>query len=710
MSKPDISIIVPVYNVERYLDECLDSLLEQTHRNIEIICVNDGSTDSSLCILERRASEDDRIRVISQENAGVAHSRNIALDAAQGDYVLFVDSDDYIDVRTCELLLSNARETDADIVVFGGKTFPTMHWADASFASRDAVYKNDSIQALLYEPGSTPLMCNKMYRRSLIEEGGFRFNDGLKLGEDNAFQHCIFPEAKVVSYVKDRLYFYRGRPDSAVVSRKDKHGEKLAMHFDVVKHVIKEWTKRGLTPGHERELLEWACTFLHNDAPETPFNDRARFSRDFDAFVNEYFAPSVCEGLSEPLREKLHFLQRAWKTLEEPPIFSVVVFAGDDTEDPDDGVNSLAFQTEQRLELLFVGKGGESGFDAMCERIVNDDARARIVDQGGLQGAIESVRGRYVLVTNASSRYERTALRHVLSVSKEVKKATDTLPDLITLSDAAGSLGAVDAFDAVKPSFREGMATMPLFSNENFRSRLFDFSSLALENKVFAAPFLKETAQRLPASDGHNAVQLCVQALASCPAIYVSNLPILTVGALHFASEQSAEEHARCMVEDVQAAWDWTERALSAGEGTARDGFARSVLKLLLVRLESVRSRSCFLAYHNVAAPPILARFGQGADRYVGGEPPRWSERLQDLASLSSAELFDRQNELLVDRLTEMNGTNLLMVGDFAAQANKLSADIEEFYGSISYRTGRAVTFLPRMAVNALKRVAGKRG
>ena len=173
MSKPDISIIVPVYNVERYLDECLDSLLEQTHRNIEIICVNDGSTDSSLRILERRASEDGRIRVISQENAGVAHSRNIALDAAQGDYVLFVDSDDYIDVRTCELLLSNAHETDADIVVFGGKTFPTMHWADASFASRDAVYKNDSIQALLTSRAARLLCAIKCTVARLLRKGAF---------------------------------------------------------------------------------------------------------------------------------------------------------------------------------------------------------------------------------------------------------------------------------------------------------------------------------------------------------------------------------------------------------------------------------------------------------------------------------------------------------------------------------------------------------
>ena len=96
---PEISIIIPVYNVEKYLDECLNSAANQTFENIEIICVNDGSTDGSLEILESHASKDKRIRIISQENKGVSSARNEGLDAARGKYIYFMDSDDYMDLN-----------------------------------------------------------------------------------------------------------------------------------------------------------------------------------------------------------------------------------------------------------------------------------------------------------------------------------------------------------------------------------------------------------------------------------------------------------------------------------------------------------------------------------------------------------------------------------------------------------------------------------
>ena len=159
-SNPKISIIVPVYNVEAYLEECLASLTGQTFSDIEIICIDDGSTDGSPALLDALASRDARIRAVHQENTGVARARNHALDLVRGEYVMFVDSDDAIAARSCEVLYARAQETGADIVVFGGKTYPTELWADASFAQREKVYRHDSVDALLSEAGSAPLMCN----------------------------------------------------------------------------------------------------------------------------------------------------------------------------------------------------------------------------------------------------------------------------------------------------------------------------------------------------------------------------------------------------------------------------------------------------------------------------------------------------------------------------------------------------------------------
>lgn len=119
MSK--VSIIVPVYNVENYLSRCLNSLINQTLKDIEIICVNDGSTDGSSAILEEFAQKDSRIRIVNKENGGLSSARNEGLKYVTSDYVGFVDSDDWIEPDTYESALSAVQKTNADIVCWGAK-------------------------------------------------------------------------------------------------------------------------------------------------------------------------------------------------------------------------------------------------------------------------------------------------------------------------------------------------------------------------------------------------------------------------------------------------------------------------------------------------------------------------------------------------------------------------------------------------------------
>ena len=120
---PKISVIIPVYNVEKYLRECLDSVVNQTFRNLEILCINDGSTDGSPAILDEYARKDDRIRIINQENRGLAGARNTGLKYFTGEYLIFLDSDDYWELETCEKLLKKAESTGADMVQFRYDSF-----------------------------------------------------------------------------------------------------------------------------------------------------------------------------------------------------------------------------------------------------------------------------------------------------------------------------------------------------------------------------------------------------------------------------------------------------------------------------------------------------------------------------------------------------------------------------------------------------------
>jgi glycosyltransferase involved in cell wall biosynthesis len=118
-----ISVVVPVYNAERYLEPCLNSILSQTYKNLEILCVNDGSTDGSPEILKRIAATDPRVIVLDQENAGVSAARNRGIDAAHGEWITFVDSDDALDERMYQTLYDNAVKEQAEISTFSEETF-----------------------------------------------------------------------------------------------------------------------------------------------------------------------------------------------------------------------------------------------------------------------------------------------------------------------------------------------------------------------------------------------------------------------------------------------------------------------------------------------------------------------------------------------------------------------------------------------------------
>ncbi len=209
---PLISVIVPIYNVENYLERCLQSILNQTYRNLEIILVDDGSKDSCGEICDNFQKKDKRIKVIHKENGGLSDARNKGLDIATGEYISFIDSDDWIDLETYEISMKKMEECHAQIVAFNvlwvydGKEFTPDLSAEYEIM--------DSEQAILTTVGNTKVRTtawNKLYRADLIED--FRFIKG-KLNEDEFFTFKILDRAKTIVYLHRECYYYFQRSNS----------------------------------------------------------------------------------------------------------------------------------------------------------------------------------------------------------------------------------------------------------------------------------------------------------------------------------------------------------------------------------------------------------------------------------------------------------------------------------------------------------------
>ena len=203
-----VSVIIPVYNVEKYLRRCVDSVLAQTYQNIEIILVDDGSPDGCGAICDEYAKKDGRIKVIHKLNGGLSSARNAGLDIAVGNYIVFIDSDDWVDARFVEVLRNALVDNGADMsaCLFCRAKDET---AVRNFTQKNTeIITEDKFFCALQENSYAGYACNKLFKREIIAKHRLRFDEKIFNGEDFPFALDYLQYAKKVVFEKQDLYFY----------------------------------------------------------------------------------------------------------------------------------------------------------------------------------------------------------------------------------------------------------------------------------------------------------------------------------------------------------------------------------------------------------------------------------------------------------------------------------------------------------------------
>ena len=233
--KPLVSIIVPVYNAEQFLPKCLDSLINQTYQEIEIICVNDGSQDASLDILNNYARQDLRIKVIDKENEGVSRARSEALDFVRGTYIMFVDADDWIEAQTCETVVNKAIETSADVIIWPYMRVHNSESMPKNIFDKDVEFDENDVKKKIHRrmigmvgdelahPENADALCTvwgKLYKADIIKNNKLEFIDLSEIGtyEDGMFNLYYFEHVKKAIYLNKHMYHYRRTNSDSVTS------------------------------------------------------------------------------------------------------------------------------------------------------------------------------------------------------------------------------------------------------------------------------------------------------------------------------------------------------------------------------------------------------------------------------------------------------------------------------------------------------------
>lgn len=210
-----VSIIVPIYNVEKYLEECVDSILRQTYKNIEIILVDDGSPDKCGEICDNYSQKNNLIKVVHKKNGGLSSARNAGLDIATGEYIMFIDSDDFIEQDMVEALLTLKAESSADIVCCGAYRYskgeqPYIIERTVSKNKIETYGQSKALKKLILRTIDCS-SCNKLYPKELI--GSTRFIDG-RNNEDYPFLFELYQRCNTIAYCNKAYYYYRVREGS----------------------------------------------------------------------------------------------------------------------------------------------------------------------------------------------------------------------------------------------------------------------------------------------------------------------------------------------------------------------------------------------------------------------------------------------------------------------------------------------------------------
>lgn len=224
-----VSVIIPVYNTEDYLNECLDSIVNQSLKDIEIICINDGSTDNSLKILNKYANIDDRFNVFSQENKGQGSARNFGLKHAKGKYIYFMDSDDILELNALEDTYNICEENSLDFVIFKlstynedtGKKYNEKYYGMDDIKSfKNKVFNYNDLKSLIFKIPVSPV--NKLYNGDFLRNSNIKFPENI-IFEDNIFFWDVLFNSKRISLYDEYLYIRRRHSSSSTGNVANKH-------------------------------------------------------------------------------------------------------------------------------------------------------------------------------------------------------------------------------------------------------------------------------------------------------------------------------------------------------------------------------------------------------------------------------------------------------------------------------------------------------
>ena len=289
--EPKVSVIIPVYNVEAYLRECLDSVINQTLKEIEIICVNDGSTDNSLDIIKEYAEKDNRIVIINQENQGLSCSRNNALKIAKGKYIGFLDSDDYISNDALDKIYRSMEYSNLDMLSYSGINFDdntkekqiNNYWEFSYLPNNFNFHKFSFNECKNFAHRMAVSSCLTAYRFLFLKQNNIEFPAHLFF-EDNFFFTKALLNAQYCGIVKDKLYFRRIHKNQITQNWENKFSD----YLKIVDLTLTYLKSEKIEPSVIQNYTQTYFNTIYNNYNQFSDNGKEKYKKEIDALIKKH--------------------------------------------------------------------------------------------------------------------------------------------------------------------------------------------------------------------------------------------------------------------------------------------------------------------------------------------------------------------------------------------------------------------------------------
>lgn len=437
MSKPLVSVLIPVYNVEDYLERCLDSVLNQTLTKIEVICVNDGSTDKSPEILKKYQENDSRIIIVNKENGGLPSARNAGLEKASGEYVGFVDSDDYVQPDMFEKLYKTAKAEKSEVVICGANILPEVprasDWLYACLSPAYKKYEKFDPNMLFNDMTVTPFLWRTLIKRSLIAQHHLRLKEDIMIGEDKAFQCKVYPLANSITVIPDKLYNYFWCREGSLMNQ-TVYGDpekKVLEHGRLIRHIADTVLAYEEQEDLKRAFLEWSIPFLYDDFIFLSLKNKVSMAGEMVETWERCGYAEYKFDIPEWKREMVDYFEQVSNHKAANPRLSVIVPVDIEAEYLEETLSEILKQSLQEMEIIIVNNGTKNENYSILHRYLFKDKRIRLLNIAhtsyaeALNKGINLASAEYLLFMETYDWYEKKD-----SLEKWIEYIEESHPDI----------------------------------------------------------------------------------------------------------------------------------------------------------------------------------------------------------------------------------------------------------------------------------------